>query len=305
MLKTYVLLDHTKPAANVFRQLNAHQRVRLDKRIVDHPFLQIAFQDRKGVRRTIRLRLAHTSEIFMDEQKKLGLEANLKHTQRDKDAVRFYFASLMTADTTVQKFLETSPQFDEFWKPDTEGRVGLCEEVVGPMYKLLDETKDIVGRSKEFKLRIKAGVLIQELKLKEAQDMLIRVYGSFFNPPSVTEQMDADVALAECQNQLVDFIDDLNIEQLEEFLDRAKEENISDKVTIVIGNAINAGLISFDKVPNQVVKIKGGKDMRLFTVSSEHAADQRLVMFAEFLLTDEGKPLLEDLQSDLKTLKKK
>lgn len=304
-LKTYVLLDHTKPSASIYRQINATQRVKLDKRIVDHPYLQIAFQDHKGVRRTIRLRLSHTSEIFMDEQKKLGLDANIKHTQRDKDAVRFYFGSLITGDQTVQKFLETSPQFEDFWKPDEKGNKPLCEEVSGPMYKLLDESKDIVGRSKEFKLRVKAGALIGDMKLKQAQDMLIRVYGSFYTPPTVNEQMTAEVAEAECQNQLVDFIDELNFDQLEEFMERAKEENLSDKVTVIIGNAINAGLISFDKVPNQVTKTKGDKDLRLFLVSNEHSDEQRLVMFAEFLLTDAGKPLMEDLQNDLKTLKKK
>ncbi len=306
MLKTYVLLDHTKPAANIYRQINATQRAKLDKRVVDHPYLQIAFQDRDGKRRVIRLRLSMTDEIFMDEQKKLGIEANIPHTQRDKDAVRFVFGTLMTANLTVQKFLETSPQFEPFWQKDEKGREpGVCEDLFGPLYKLLDESKDILGRSEEFKIRVKAGALINDLNLKSAQDMLIRVYGSFYKPPAVSESMTAEVALAECQNQLVDFIDDLKIDQLKEFLEKADTEDLSDKVTVLIGNAIQAGLISFDKIPNQVTKTKGNKDQRLMTLSNEHSEEQRLVMFAEFLVSENGKALFEDLQSDLKTLKKK
>lgn len=303
-LKTYVLLDHTKSSAHIYRQVNPHQRQRLDKRQVDHAFLQIAFQDRTGKRKVIRLRLSQTDEIDMQEQKKLGIDANVKHTWNDKRAVEFKWSVLTTGNLTVQKFLETSPQFEDNWIPDAEGRTYVCEEIDQPLYKLLDETKDILGRSKEFKQRVQAANRISDLSLREAQELIIKLFGSFAVPPKVSGEKTEEVALAECQNALVDYIDDLDAAGLTEFL-TDREDTVDEKVTVLIGKAIQAKILAFDDVPNEVTMYKGGAKIKIFMVPDEYGVEERLRQFADFLVTEKGKTYFDELSKLLATTEKK
>lgn len=316
-LKTYVLLPHTEPNAAVYRQINAHQRTRLNKRILDHAYLQIAFQDREQKRRVIRLRKSMTSKIFLDEQIADKIEANIPHTQRDKDAVRFHFGVLQTNDLTTQEFLETSPQFDENWKPkkkvngkwvdcdakDPDARVCICEDIMQPLYTLLDETKDTKERNKEFKKRVAAANRVNDLSLKEAQDLLIKLNGSFFEPPKVSPEKDTELALQECQNMLVEYLDELDEAGLDRF--NTAQDSIDDKITLLIGNAIMGGILSFDKVADQVTRTKDGRDMKVFMVPDEYGPDQRLLMFAEFLRSEKGKAVYDDIEEQVAEADKK
>src|SRR5688572_2413966 len=141
--KMYVLLEHTKSSANVYLQVSKSQRVKIDERPVDHAFNQITFMDRDGKNKTIRLKL-NCDEIDQQRQiKEFLIPANEKWSQEEKDAVKFKYGSLVTNNPVVQKFLETSPQFDKFWDPEADpakkGRVGKCTSIKKPKYTLYDE----------------------------------------------------------------------------------------------------------------------------------------------------------------------
>src|SRR5678816_978607 len=129
-VKVYHLLPHTESSAQVYIQANANQKVRLSKRPIDHAYGQITFANREGSNKTIRLKL-NTDEIYLQNQIKpeIGIPANEKYTQAERDALMFRDGVLITSNKTVQLFLETSPQFDEFWIPDEQGRVGSCPDI--------------------------------------------------------------------------------------------------------------------------------------------------------------------------------
>lgn len=295
-IKTYVLLDHTRPTAPVYLQVNATQRQRLDTRPVDHSFMQVTFTDREGKNRTIRLKLS-TNKIYQDEQIKDGILANEKFTQAEKDSVRFQNGVLTTGNLTVQAFLEASPQNEDFWKPlpdDTEKKVGYCVDIQQPMYRLFDNTKEKISDNEMFKKRLKAANKINDLDLEASQALMIRLNGSFFKAPD---------NLLDCQLGLVAFLDDANEAALDDLI--RDTITVDEKVTVLIGKAIKAGVISFDAVPNQVVKMVGDKKVNLKEVSSEYDPEERKRIFAEFLISKDGELLLNDLNKDVKDSGKK
>lgn len=314
-LKTYVLLEHTRPTANVYIQPNKDQRIRLNDRILDHAYLRMTFSDRDGKTKTIRLKMGCESIDQNEQIKEYLIPANTPFTQYEKDAVAFRYGSLITGEEVVQKFLEASPQFDQFWVPmkvdekgklvrdekgelipDPKGKKGTCHEVFRPLYKLYDETVEIVSDNKLFKKRLKAANIIADLSLEDANDMLINLFGRYHKRSTTVEH---------AQNQLVDFLDGTNEEGMDFIIRAAKETTADEDVKILVGKLVQLEHLDFDSVPNQVVKKVGDKTMKLLEVSSTYDPDVRVQMFSEFLLTDDGKALREDLKKDLDKLNKK
>lgn len=267
------------------------QRQRLDTRINEHAYQQITFVDRDGKSKMIRLKLG-VEEIYQDKQiKEHGIDANAKFTQKERDALRFSHGSLTTASETVQRFLETSPQFEDNWMPEKDpagqGRVYTSDDIARPLYKLLDTRTEIVNENKAFKDRLKAANKIADMGLKEGQDLLIRLNGSFFIPPTNIEEV---------QNALVDILDSSDDMISEILRDRLTPD---EEVLILINRAIQAKILDFDKVPNQVVKIKGKQTIPLREISSDLAPEERTRYFAEYLVSEKGKLLYADLQKEL------
>lgn len=296
--KTYVLLAHTNSTAAVYLQVNANQRVRLEKRPIDHAYGQITFMDRDGKNKTIRLKL-DTDEIFQDKQiKEFMIPANTRYTQSERDALMFRDGVLITDNPTVQKFLETSPQFEDFWKkekdPEGKGRLGRCNDVRGPLYTLFDETVDLKTEDEMFMKRLRAANKIAAIKdVVVGQELMIRLNGAFFKAPD---------DILKIRAELIRFLDDAD----EAMLDNLLKEDINkdEQTTVLIGKAINLGILSFDKVDNQVVKIKGSKVTPLKEISSEYAPEERKRYFSEFLTSEDGKLLLHDIQKDVKAAEK-
>lgn len=281
-------MDHTKPSANVYVQAQ-NQKVRVEHRPIDHAYLQVTFQDRDGNNKTIRLKLG-TDEIFQDKQiKEFSIPANERFTQAERDAVRFKDGVLTTSNKTVQKFLEASPQFEGFWLPDAQGKTaGYCAEIKSPLYKLYDKTVEIESDDKMFKLRLAAANKIAGLTKEEGQSLMIRLNGSYFTPPDDEKEV---------RLGLVAFLDAANEAALNEIL---KEDiNLDEEVTILLGKAIKHGIISFDKVENQVVKLKGDKIIPLKEISSQHDPDERKRYFSEFITSNAGKLLKNDLEKEV------
>lgn len=295
VVKTYVLLDHTDASAQVFQQINANQRVRLTKRPFDHAYGQVTFMDREGKNRTIRYK-AETDEIFMDVQvKEKMIPANAKYTQTERDALLFRDGVLITDNTTVQLFLETSPQFEDFWKKDAKGRVGRCPEIRGPLYKLLDETQELQSDDDMFMKRVAAANKIAALKnVREGQELMIRLNGSFFKAPK---------DILKIRSELIRYLDDADEAMLDNLL--RGELNVDEKATVLLGKAINAGIISFDQLKDHVVKVKGERLIKLKEISSEHLHDERLRYFMEFLTSPDGALTLQDIEKEVSDYDKK
>lgn len=288
-VKTYVLLQHTKSSANVYVQVNQNQRVRIENRPIDHAFTQITFMDRDGKNKTIRLKLT-CDEIYQDKQIKEHLiPANEKWTQEERDAVRFVDGVLITDNPTVQKFLETSPQFDKFWEP-VNGKRGSCVHIKRPLYTLYDENIELDREDNMFRKRLEAANKIAAINdVKEGQELMIRLNGSFFKAPDNIKKI---------RSELIRFLDEAN----EEMLDRLLKDEITvdEKGTILIGKAINYGILSFDKVPGKVVMIKGNKTKDLRDISDEYSPEDKKKYFLEFLTSSDGKLLMQDIEKAVK-----
>ncbi len=307
-LKTYVLLEHTRPTANVYVQPNKDQRIRLNDRILDHAYLRITFSGRDGKTKTIRLKMGCESIDQNEQIKEFLIPANTPFTQFEKDAVAFRYGSLITGEEVVQKFLEASPQFEDFWIPMSvnekgqlvpdpkNGKKGTCHEVFRPLYKLYDESVEIVSDNKLFKKRLKAANTIAAFDLVEAGDMLLNIFGRHHKVPTTVEH---------AQNQLVDFLDGTNEEGMDFIIRAAKETTVDEEVKILVGKLVQLGHLDFDSVADQVVKIVGDKPLKLLEVSSSYEPDARVQLFSDFLLTNDGKALREDLKKDLEKLNKK
>ncbi len=292
----YHLLPHTESSAQVFLQANANQRIRLSKRPIDHAYGQITFMDRDGKNKTIRLKL-NTDEIFLQNQIKpeIGIPANEKYTQAERDALMFRDAVLMTTNPTVVKYLDTSPQYEGFWIPDAEGKVGQCPDIQKPLYKKYDKTVEVKSNHAMFQLRLKAANKINDLKdVTEAQELMYRLNGSSFKAPD---------DLLECIDMLVGFIDDADEVMLNALL---KEKlNVDEKVTVLLGKAINMKIISFDKVPDQITMTIGTNTRNIKEISSEYSFEERKRYFSEFLTIADGKLLLDDIQKEVDKREKK
>lgn len=279
-LKTYVLLSHTHATAPVYQRVNADQRVRLEKRPIDHAYLRLTFHDNKtGRNRTIRLKLGSDS-IYQDEQIKEGILANEPFTNAERDAVKFVNGVLMTKNPKVQAYLDASPQ--------CEGFDGICDQIKGPLYTVFDKTIEVKNKNSEFRKRLAAANKIAGLELKEGQDLMIRLNGNFFVPPN-----DPD----EVQNRLIDFLDQADEDGLDLIL--KDETNADEEITILISRAIAKGIISFNAIPNQVAKKISGNWVSVKNIPNEYPAPERERHFKEFVLSDAGKLLLEDLKREV------
>jgi len=294
--KTYVLLDHTLATAQVYQQVNAQQRVRLDKRQVDHAHGQITFTDRDGKNKTLRLKL-QTDEIDQAKQiKEIGIPANEKYTQSERDALMFRNGVLITDNPTVQKFLEESPQYEDNWLPekDPEGkkRVVRTQDVRQPLYKLFDKTIELKTDDEMFVKRVKAANKIMETKdIQAGQNLLYRLFGAFHKAPD---------NILEIRAQLIEYLDESDEKMLDNILKEDKEMNIDEGAEILIGKAIGLKIISFDTVPNQIVMTVGGKQRNVKQIPSEFSPEERKLYFAQFLTSEDGKLVRTELEKEVK-----
>ncbi len=294
--KTYVLLEHTHASANVFLQVNQHQRVRLYKRPIDHAYGQITQTNRDGKNVTLRLKL-QTDEIDQAKQiKEIGIPANEKYTQAERDALMFRDGVLITDNPTVQKFLETSAQFADNWDkakdPEGKGRVVRTADIRQPLYALYDETVTLKADDDVFMNRLNAANKIAKVKdIKTGQDLLYRLYGAFHKVPQT---------LLEIRAQLIAYLDEADDKMIAFILKDDKEMNIDENTEVLIGKAIGFGLLSFDAVEDQVTILVGGKQRNVKQIPSEYQPEERKTYFAQFLTSEDGKLVRTELEKEVK-----
>jgi hypothetical protein len=285
--KTYVLLEHTKPTANVYIQVNKDQRVPIAARRLDMAHLQVGFTDREGNYKTLRLKL-NAKSIYQDEQIKAGILANEKFSQKEREAVTFKHGVALVKTDIVQQFLDVTPQNEKFWVPDEKGQVGACDEILQPLFKEYNKDVEVKSTNINFKKRLAAANRINDLTLEEGQALMIRLNGSHFTPPE---------SLEEIQNQLVDWLDITDEAGMDALI--RKDHTTDEEATIVVSKAIEGKLISFDKVPGQVVKVKGNNTVTLKEIPQDFNAHDQQRYFIEYLISDAGKLVYQDLKNEV------
>ena len=160
---------------------------------------------------------------------------------------------------------------------------------------MLNKEVEAKQTNEQFKRRLKAANKVAAIEdLKEGQDLMIRLNGSFFIPPD---------NLVDVQNALIEFLDDADDAMIDALL--KEDVTIDEEATILIGRAIVDKVLSFDAIPNQVSKKVNGQWVPVKMISDEYTLEERKRYFAEFLTNENGKLLLEDLKKDTSVKKGK
>lgn len=292
--KTYVTLEALDATAPIYQTTQGGQRSRITKRPFYRPYLQITYTGVDGKNKTIRYKKV-SNTIYQDEQIKDGIPANERFTQSERDELYFRHGILTTTLPLAQTFLDNHPENENF--------KGQCE--VRKAFKELDKAVEDKITNAELKKRAKAANKIFNLSLSEAQELLIRINGSYFKTPSPedyegTNEEKEESALALCQNMLVDFLDDTNEAGIDEILKENKELNIDEQNTVLIGKLINKGLLSFSQTEGKISKKgKDGSWIEVRDMSDQYTMDEKKRLFSDFLNTKDGKDLKNDLENDL------
>lgn len=293
-IKTYALLSSMDTNAHIYQTTAEGKRVQFTKKPYWRPFLRITYQDKNGISRTIRYKSTATDgegKSVLDQREqidKLKIEANEPFTSTERRDLEFRNGILMTNKKIAQDFLESYPGI--------EGFDGTCDEIREPIFKVLDNVADAKGRNDEVKKRLRAGSKLMDLDLDGAKTMLVRLNGSFFTTPDDIE---------ECQDLLIQFLDDAGEEGLDSILKEDKEITVDEKTTVLIGSLLNEGKLSFEKTAGKISKLgKDGKWIVIRDMADTYTLDERKRLFSDFLNTEEGKALRIDLEKDLAKVKK-
>lgn len=285
--KTYVLLDSLNNTVPIFQRVNKDQRVPIVKRAGYAPYLQLVMQDEEGISRHVRYKEGCPTFDFDEQVEKYKIPPNAKYTNAEYNDRNFRDGILTTKKVSLQNWLEMIPSF--------EGSKNTADEIQ-KAYTLYDKSVDNKIQNAATKKRVRAMNKVLDLDLEAAQALIIRLNGSFFVPPD---------DLDECQNMLVDFVDAAEDKGLDAVLATDAELTVDEKTTILIGNAINAGILSFDKVEGKISKKdKSGKFVAVRDMSAEYPLEERKRMFSDFLNSEDGKPLKADIEKDLVKAKK-
>lgn len=293
-LKTYVLLPVLDADAPIYQTTQDGQRVQLKKIPTWRPYLRISFQDEKGIGRVLRYKSnAFDGEVPVLDQRiqidKLKLDANEPFTRNEMRHLEFKNGVCFTNSLMSQAYLEAYPGF--------EGFKGTCDDIREAQYKLLDQAAEATIKNDDIRKRVKAANKVVDLELEEAQKLLIRLNGSFFETP---------ITAAECQNLLMEFIDDAEEGGLDAVLQDEENTTIDDKTTVLIGLLLAAEILSFDAIQGKISKKdKDGKWITVRDMSDEYSLEERKRLFSDFLNTEDGKTLKQDLEKDLKATNKK
>lgn len=288
--KRYELLPCMDADAPVYQTLPDGKREKVTKIPFWRPTLRQTFQDETGRSKTIRYKATSATILQSDQIEKEKILANEPFTAQEYNDLVFRFANLQTDNLTAQDYLEAHPDFLGFkGKRPAESRE--------PKYKLVDEVVEAKNKNSEVRLRVNAAKKVLDMEsLDDLQSMIIRLNGAHVVPPNSVE---------DCQNALMDFIDDAEEEGLKAVMKDEKEATIDEQTRVLLTKLINADLLSFDAVVGVISKKdKDGKWTTIRQMSSEYPVEERMRLFSDWLNTLDGKPLKTDLEKDAKKIKK-
>lgn len=291
--KTYVSLPNMDVNAPIFKRINKDQRIRIDKLPKWCPFLLMTFADKDGKNKTIRYKQT-ANTIFQDEQIKAGILDNQSWTTNERRALEFTNGVKVTNEKMAQDYLDAYPGIETF--------EGFCPDVPNRIYKVYDKAIELKSSNEDFKLRTKAAAKIVDLDLKGAQEMLIRLNGSFFEVPAAKDGKTEEEALDECQQLLVKFLDASEEDGLNAIL--LDENSLEDKTKIIVGKLLAAKIISFDQ-GDEISKKSNGQWVKLMDMPKDIEKPEKERLFINFLNSKDGKVHLIDLQNEGKKIDKK
>ena len=285
--KIYHLLPNSKSSVEIYTRINGNQRVKDEDYANERPYLQVTFTDKDGYNKTIRFKL-NCNTPFQEEQiEKFKIPANEKFTNPERDMLQFKNGVLYVTNQAAINFLDVHPQNAKF-----EGDCPDCPLKLFTEYNPQEKASNEVSL---YRRRLEAMNKVMGFELPDAQDTLIRLYGTAYKAPD---------NLDDCVIQLVACMDDTDEQGVEELLRDGK--TLEDEITILIGKLLTNGVLSFDEpnMENFIVKKKNGVALPLKELSAALGLTLRKQYFAEFLAAPEGKLLLEDLRKEVVTAKK-
>ncbi len=280
--KIYHLLEDSNTSVEHYQRGNANQRVRLEKKKMDRPYLQLTFTDESGMNKTIRFKL-NCNSPYQDEQiEKFKIPANEKFTEPERNMLWFRNGVLVVTNKLAQEFLDIHPQNESF--------KGDCPDEPRKLFREYNPQVKTKNDVLAFKNRSNLAAKILALDLDGAQSMLIRINGSFYKAPD---------ELNDCIIALVDIMDNSTDEEVEDLL--RDGVSLEDEITILISKATKAGILSFEEqgMENFVVKKKGSQVIPLKEISGNLPSEDRRRLFSEFLASNDGTLHLQDLRKSV------
>lgn len=278
-VKIYHLTDNTKTSIEHYQRVSKNQRVKIDQRPNDRPYLQITFTDESGVNKTIRFKL-NCNTPFQEEQiEKFKIPANEKFTNAERRMLEIKNGVLVLTNKVAQEFMDIHPQNANF--------KGDCPDIQGPLFVEFDPKVKVNNSVKEFKRRLEAANKIAALELEEAQSMLVRLNGTFYTPPA---------ELNDCIDLLIEYMDECDEAGIEDIL--RDGVTLEDEIKILINKAVAKDFLSFneDGMKNFVVKKQAGRVIPLKEISGNLSETERRRLFSEFLASNDGTLHLGDLR---------
>lgn len=285
-VKTYVLLDHLNATAPVYQHIGGGERVKIEKRPNFGVTLRQSFMDKNGDARTIRYKHGskHIDQSLQIEEEKI--DANVPFTSIERKLRYFKNGTLTTNVTRFQEYLENHPGW---WKFE-----GTCEDFKVRSYRLLEPEKDSENLNKEMKKQLDALNAVAALNKEEADRLLLKVYGSFYSLPEL---------LSDSQNALFQFVNECEDEGLDLILSNTSSQD--SETTILIGQLINKGLLSYEVNQDNVSLKRNGEWQKVKEISSDYAAEDRHRYFVEFLTSPVGELVLKEMNQMAKAVEKK
>lgn len=276
--KTYVLLDSMDTTAPIYMTFG-DKRVRTTKLPRWKPFLQTSYTDEEGKGHTIRFKWGCPSVDLHEQITKYKLDANEKFTTKERQAVIFDDGVLVTNDESVIRYLDAYPA--------KEGFKGHCDDVTFPAFKEFSEEADAMTENEQARVMIAASTKVVKMNIDQTHDKLVQIFGTHYKPST-------DVIAN--QNTLLTYIQEADgIKGAEEVL--REEVKHDEEVSILLNRLMAMGLLSFDAIEGQVSKKKNNKWIPIKAISADNLG-QKTDLFIEYLTSETGKALLDDLNKD-------
>lgn len=286
-LKKYVLIDAVKSSAKIFVKTGegAQDGIRLDTPRKVKLYLKHIFTDKTGKQQRTRFKMGANS-IHLDPQIKLdNIPANEKFTDNDRRHLYFINGVLVTDNEFVQSFLheDNNPQRADFTGRDRGNVTALFKEldevaIVNDEHSLIRDTATAISK-------------IFTMNLDEVKGLLSVFYGASYNSPNEVKEAQNIAAKA--------------LENNPERLRMVNEGSFGsdDKIVILLGKAINAGVISFDNKADYVQMKRNGEWVDVKLVAGD-TYEIREVAFRQHLSTAEGELLRKDIETATSTPEK-
>lgn len=279
--KKFVIIKAAESSATIYRQSSptdpkGRLQLTINPRIP--LYCRHTFTDKNGRQRNTRYKNG-ASSIFMDEQiEKDKIPANEKFTDLERGDLMLINGVLYSEDESILSFLheDNNPQREEFTGRDRRG--------ITPLFRLLDEQAEAEDENSFIFKTAEALTIIKKMNLDEVGALLSIFYGSSFTVPT---------KLKEAQNIAAKALEN-NEERLDLVIEGVKGSD--QEIVVLLGKALNQGIISFAQKEDYVQMMKDGEWRDVKLVSAD-TYEQREILFRQYLASKEGELLKKDIET--------